>query len=368
MPAKSLGTALGAIVVLVFAAARADAFKLAPHGSRVELAVAERYAGWFERVVLSIARDGIDLFTSPIHEEMTQRAFGCDGPKKECARSDADFASPYVIAGVRWNDDPPFRLEEGAEDQGRCKVAETIRFSTQPRCWVHLFRRAERRARAGETLDGSTHAPLLHRSHFGDLQFIHAMASRQDEVPETTQAHILGWAELTWRIATGELDLETDLRDVPVDNMAVLFRFNQWRVGDFYTLGNPAIRSHVREVAFGSLLHTVQDSFATGHVERKEPNPGELCPWTDRPAPGGIVEFHVYQLQDPHEHSRYDGSDAFDAHFLGTEPDAVSIGRELVLAYQRERKWHDVQPYFACVFRLDSPRPASAGRGLHRPH
>ena len=176
--------------------------KLATKGTRVEIAVAEKYASWFQREVLKLVGKGVDGFTEPVHEGITQKMFGCDADVKDCLNSGR--ATDYVLTGVRWNDDPPFRLDPSTEIPKSCKAQETIRFTTQPRCWATLFQNAAKRAAAGEDLDDRNHSPLLHRSHFGDLQFIHAMASKDGEMAEETQRNILMWAEFTWRVALGE--------------------------------------------------------------------------------------------------------------------------------------------------------------------
>jgi len=96
--------------------------------------------------------------------------------------------TPYVIYGVRWNDLPPFKL---LPDEGNCTylgksciVSQTIRFSTQPLCWYCLFKDAEKKAQIKPIVgcskaQGTFHGNVMTRSHFGDLQFLHAMASEK---------------------------------------------------------------------------------------------------------------------------------------------------------------------------------------------
>ena len=58
---------------------------------------------------------------------------------------------------------------------------------------------------------------------------------------------------------------------------------------------NPPLRSHIKEVAFGSLLHMVQDSFAKAHVDRAEAIQGQMCE--------GVVPYLLVtdskQISDP---------------------------------------------------------------------
>ena len=102
--------------------------------------------------------------------------YGCNGDAEVCSGSDALNAPAAVLAGVRWNDDPPFRLLRNQAKGTNCVATETIRFETQPGCWTALFLSANKRAVAGATF-GSGDA-MLYRTHFGDLQFLHAMATK----------------------------------------------------------------------------------------------------------------------------------------------------------------------------------------------
>lgn len=348
------------VALLAMVPSSALAGKLAPKGTKVELAVAEKYASWFQRQMLALVGKGLDGFTEPVHEAMTQRMFGCDGDTEDCLRSGR--ASDYVLAGVRWNDDPPFRISAGPGAPKSCKAQETIRVTTQPKCWADLFRAAAAKAARGE----SDNSSLLQRSHFGDLQFIHAMASAIDEPAEATQRRILGWAEFTWRVTTGELPLATEMADVPVPAVAERFEKTALRVQDLFTLGNVALRRYLADVAFGSLLHMVQDSFAKGHAERLDPISRQECSGSNDAAPGALREFHVYGLQDSHRHAEYDKGTALAAHLLQSEPDVVDVGRRLLSYRDENASWETVRPYVECVFRLEDPRPASAGAGFEK--
>ena len=141
---------------------------------------------WLER---QLAQYGAPLlFSDPIHEELTTRMFGCDGDSALCGGAQSIAADPAVLVGVRWNDDPPFRLSKSELSGTACKP-QTIRFQTQPRCWLQLFMSAEKRAANGKVYgpgDG-----LLYRTHFGDLQFLHGMASGDGVPAEVTQQRMM---------------------------------------------------------------------------------------------------------------------------------------------------------------------------------
>jgi hypothetical protein len=96
------------------------------------------------------------------------------------------------------------------------------------------------------------------------------MASEDGESPAATRAKILMWAEFSWRLALGEFPLTTRVRDLPVVGMKNHFGGKGWSILDLFSLGNPHVRqpAQMAELAFGRMLHMVQDSFAGGHAER----------------------------------------------------------------------------------------------------
>ena len=170
-------------IALVFAG-QAHAFKLSPSGTALDRQRAYAKAGWLERIQQKLALRGIHHFTEPVHEEITHRIYNCDADQIICGDPDVEYAPLAVLSGVRWNDDPPFRLNKTSISE--CKIDETIRVITQPVCWAKLFKYAELNA-SSESYDANhTASNLMFRSHFGDLQFIHAMASKDGEEAEET--------------------------------------------------------------------------------------------------------------------------------------------------------------------------------------
>ena len=355
---------------LLFLSLSAEAFKLAPEGSFIERKLASRSQGAWEKVLSGFALKGIHKIGESVHEEITNRILGCEGDGDICGAPDYEPKNAYVLAGVRWNDDPPFRFEKGHGNYGGCEPGATVRLVTFPRCWANVFKDGEKRAAEGEALDAST-APLVVRSHFGDMQFLHAMASGNDESAAAVRERIIVWAEFTWRVALGEFPLSTRVRDVPVSGIIDWFGSKGWSIQDLFALGNPHIRKpdNMSEVAFGSLLHMVEDSFAGGHVERAMPDGNGKCVGTspENPMPGQIVEFHSYGQQDSKRHGDDDARNAFSAHWSGARPNVVDVGRALNDHLVRRASWSEVKPYIECVFTLDKEaRPASAGEKYAR--
>lgn len=363
--------ALRAILVgLIFLSLPAESFKLSPEGSFIERKLASRSQSAWEKIISNLALKGIHKIGEPVHEEITNRILGCEGDADICGAPDYEPKNAYVLAGVRWNDDPPFRFEKGHGNYSGCEPDTTVRLVTFPRCWANVFKDGKVRAGKGETLDANT-APLVLRSHFGDMQFLHSMASRDSEPAAVTRERIIMWAEFTWRVALGEYSLSTRVRDVPVNGLREFFGIKGWSIQDLFSLGNPHVRKPVNlsELAFGSLLHMVEDSFAGGHVERAIPDSQEKCVGTIREhsVPGRIVEFHSYGQQDSKKHGDDDARSAFSAHWSDTKPSVIEIGRTLNDYFVRRTPWNELKPYIECIFALDKDvRPASAGEKYAR--
>lgn len=355
---------------LFFLSLPAEAFKLTPEGSFIERKLASRSQDAWEKILSEFALKGIHKIGEPVHEEITNRILGCEGDGDICGAPDYEPKNAYVLAGVRWNDDPPFRFEQGHGNFGGCEPGATVRLVTFPRCWANVFKDGEKRAGDGEVLDAAK-APLVVRSHFGDMQFLHAMASRDKEAASTVRDRIIAWAEFTWRSALGEFPLSTRVRDVPVSGFIELFGIKGWSIQDLFALGNPHVRKpdNMSELAFGSLLHVVEDSFAGGHVERGMPDGREKCVGTfgEYPMPGRIMEFHSYGQQDSSKHGDDDTRSAFSASWSGARPNVIDVGRVLNDYFSRRAAWNEVKPYIECIFSLDKEvRPASSGEKYAR--
>lgn len=141
------------------------------------------------------------------------------------------------------------------------------------------------------------------RSHLGDLQFLHAMASRDGEPAALTRDSVLMWLELIWKIGSGDLRNNQLLRELKIPGISKYFGTSGWTIQDLLALGIPALRAHMAEVAFGSMAHVVSDSFAGGHVTRAAPEGARTYAGASGyRAPGLIKEFHAYNRQDHSKH------------------------------------------------------------------
>lgn len=340
----------------------AHASQLSPIGTNAERKFANRSA-WRIQAEMAMTKLALHNFADPVHETLTQRIFGCDGDWSDCADPDLEYAGPYVIAGVRWNDDPVFLLTAGEASNLPCNTRDTVSFVTQTRCWIELFRDAEKKSAANPRyFKQPGKGSYLSRSHFGDLQFLHAMASENGETAETTKRQVLMWAQFTWGVVEGKYRLDTPLREIPIEGWSAHFS-NGHTVQDLFTMGRPWLRPHVKSMAFGSLLHLVQDSFAQGHVDRAEPISGKTCANGSEKAFGRIREFHSYAQQDHKKHKDADSNGSARHLIQITNPDVIDAGERLRDLFDRQAPWDEVSRYLSeCVFLLDdSPGPASAG-------
>jgi hypothetical protein len=354
------------LFVLGMVTLTAEASKLRPEGTFIERKLATRSLPFWERKVSDFALRGIHQIGEAVHEEITNRILGCNGDQDVCGDPDYNPENAFVLAGVRWNDDPPFRFEKGNGEFSGCEAGSTIRLVTFPLCWANVFKDGETQARNGKMLNSKT-APMLTRSHFGDLQYLHSMASQDNVEPVIIRNQILAWAEFSWRIAMGEFPIGTTVKDVPIPGVAEGFSTKGWSIQDLFALGNPHVRSPVvmSKLAYGTLLHVIEDSFAEGHVERASSTDGvETCAGTTAKhlSPARIIEFHSYGKQDAGKHGSADSRLAFSTAWAAQRPNVIDIGRELNEYYLRRAPWTEVKPFIECIFALHpDARKSSAG-------
>ncbi|MBB5206859.1 hypothetical protein [Chiayiivirga flava] len=346
----------------------AFAYQIAPMGSSFEARLTNETDSNLAKIA---GRVGV-LLKSPVHEEITQLGSGCPVEPAELAKDrlcgdvDAPFAGTFIIYGVRWNDLPPFRL---SEREGRCsafgkacRTSETVRFSTQPACWYCLFKDAEktaasRRIAGCRATDGALRGNLMTRSHFGDLQFLHGMASEEGMSAGVTQRKVEEWLQFAWMVASREIPPERRLKEIDIPTIQEHFSCTEWTVADLYILGRQDRKSglldKIHDIAFGSVLHTVQDSFAAGHASREDAGVRPMCGETGFRAPPAIREFHVYGSQDGALHDAKDSRNALvDGRATDDWPGAVEATRNLFALYEDRRTWGEAREYVRCLLRL----------------
>ena len=146
----------------------------------------------------------VNHFRTPVHEWITHMIYGCDIGFEYCSNPalPQKRASDAVIAGVRWNDNPPFQLNEATKKRQESCRDQTIHLPNGAECWAILFydaydgmksaeKRAKKFAKRGAKVDqiiytGNSGHALLYRVNFGDMQFLHSMASIDGEPARET--------------------------------------------------------------------------------------------------------------------------------------------------------------------------------------
>ena len=189
---------------------------------------------------------------------------------------DADRSFQQFIRGVVWADDPKGWLFD--------KDADATKYSSGLK-WYSEF------SAGGKGRFAPSRDDLIARSHFGDLQFFHGMASTDDELPSVTKGKMLAWARVLVDVAASRRSPATKIKDIPA--IKDLFPANgDWTVKRLFVF-EKATDMQARQRAVGVLFHMIQDSFAHGHVQRD-------------PASDDIQEFHAYGSQDEGRHAGFD--------------------------------------------------------------
>jgi hypothetical protein len=300
--------------------------------------------------------------TEPVHEDVTQIARACAANASDsveipivCPPDTVPASLPEgnkydsLVRGVWWNDDPNQYLFAGWQAK-----------------WLIWMEDAESIAKNGVNLrrrkaviDRSY--VMTYRSHYGDLQFLHAMASLEGESAEVTRDNVLDWAEFAYAVATGRIDPQSTFETV---DLAFVRRHFDHRPGwSVAYLFAPKYRlrreAHYRDMALGALLHTVQDSYSDPHAARRfDASPD--C------ARGGVARFHFYGGQDSKKHKRADTLAAFKARQDEAFTDSqnpVNVSATLIRYATNDVGWPVVRDYLeTTVFCIDRDAPgADAG-------
>jgi pimeloyl-ACP methyl ester carboxylesterase/V8-like Glu-specific endopeptidase len=259
----------------------------------------------------------------PVHETITRVAL--DGAGYPAAGRD------QIVRGVFWNDDPEALL---FDDDPQRPLSKSTGF-----LFALKFKRFElfvSKQRAIRPADG-----LLARSHFGDLQYVHAMASTPDEATSRTRQRMLGWAEFCWSVALGDVPAAAG-RD-RWGSQAGLFPAGVKGPGTVGELFGKVDGSIAPLRALGSLCHLVEDSFAGGHVERVA---------VDATRRGAIRRFFCYTNQDHAAHAAGDswhggGTDDQKIDLLPGARDAALAVKRLAELYMARAEWDEVKAWLA---------------------
>ena len=314
------------------------------------------------QVHLSVMGTGVITKNTAVHETLSRAALylGAGVGKADGAIADSGNEVREVVRGAFWNDDPACNLFDDS-------AGKNLQHSSGL-TWTKNFMLGKKSATISPT-------NIIARSHFGDLQFLHAMGSEVNEAPQKTQADILRWAESLYEVSIGHLGGKTALASAP----GFKAYFNAQTspkatatVFDLLTCSTKYEHADVRYRARGSVLPILQDSYAKGHPQRPLLNPEDLQPGSKsefKPGTfaklGAIENFHCYKGQSA-EHAHYDNwapkfkpmevanRESFDQ-LYGARM-AAEAGIKLVDLWKKQTPWAGgASAFFETIFKL-SPK------------
>lgn len=259
-------------------------------------------------------------YTTPSHEMMTAQSAG------NVKILDERLKWP-LINGAIWNDDP-----EGLIGWRKSMFQLNI-----PKKWGLSFLYSKMLTALGIPIAKND---LLGRSHFGDMQFLHAMSNEAGTSPETTQKKIIDWCRFSYQVTTGAVNLDDK----------VIEHFNSVIISRTLTikkLFKP--KDNAPFFALGTIAHLIQDSYSQAHVRRDDND--------------NIVAYLVYQNQNSDAHEKLDEKKEYV--LSGGWTKAVEhVGQVLEFAINKA-PWTDVETFLRNkVFRLSDRAQSSSGGGV----
>jgi len=363
--------AVTAFIAAVLLPTAAPAFQVLPRISDVDRKLTDLAGNQFvDGIGQWFVRTALPMIKSPVHEAITLNALDCvvqAGSESQCLTADAVRDNQVLLYGVRWPDDPPFTLNRASPPRiAHCDPEVTLRSTAQPKCWKGLFSDADKTAKQrmaskpGEPAFGPGDY-LLYRSHFGDLQFFHAMAAYDGEPAAQTRQRMKMWAQFLWGVATKRIPINRFMRTIRIDELAHYFPGDMTPTNLLAT-GIVEVRKDLDKVALGALLHMLQDSFSQAHASRN-PESGAACETIPRfPQPGKISQFYSYAGQVSRLHDHEDTFDALGLQTLQFSPSVVDASRAFLSLWKENAPWSEAEKYFDCAFALEAP-DAKAGPG-----
>ena len=348
------------LMISVFQLSNAHAYKLIPfsngeQGMKAKIKSIKQISPFLNATSARI----LEHYSDPVHEGLTAKIYGCEKDLATCGNaSNINIIPSSVLAGVRWNDNPKFK--HGSQSKLCRNAATYIDLSTDVGCWLTLFYDADIKTHfyhgkndvhySGQPSGTQTLPALIYRVHFGDLQFLHAMGSWDGEPGGVTQANILMWAEFTYKTAVNEPGFAT--LDTPIHQalpgLAPVFEKNGFSARSLFSPAAPKkMDDEIRGMAFGSLLHMMEDSFSKAHVNRGNASADGVC--KTLAAPGKIMAFYAYNHQSGALHGEQDAVGQASEQ-MSDNVTAVSVGQRLLAFSKSNAKWEEVKPYMACIF------------------
>jgi len=108
-----------------------------------------KFDPWYKKLKRGSTAEIAAHYAKPQHEDIAHRIFGCEEEDCRFPQPGIQKSAPSaVIAGVRWNDTPPFTLLKTRTPL--CPVDKVITIINYPECWGILFKDAKKQGRGGK--------------------------------------------------------------------------------------------------------------------------------------------------------------------------------------------------------------------------
>ena len=212
----------------------------------------------------SIAGGTGGSFFCPLHESITLSALATTGYNVAPGTTlrSANNADWEYIRGAVWNDDPAGELFDDTTNKNH-----TYALGLK---WGEEFKVGEAQWKWNFPPGKMTNP--IGRSHWGDLQFLHCMASNIGEKPEETKRKLIKWISVLWKLANGEegINPETIIKNTDLAEFCPDSSLPSSAGSLRYLLSNDS-RFGALDIpgrALGSILHFIQDSYAVAHTRR----------------------------------------------------------------------------------------------------
>lgn len=203
----------------------------------------------------------------PVHEAITRTAY-----KQAFGKELTGFNhEKYLIGGVEWNDDPEILLRTMWRNFGFIKAVWLF-----PQRFKMLFIAKDKN-------------PTTHRSHFGDMQFLHAMKSNKNLSDQDVKQQIYDWIKNAYAIRKGDIKYDQDIQGTYFEKYFTK-ELGFQKISDIFDpkrafKDKGILEQRVKFFASGSILHLIQDSYSQSHTKRKD-------------RVGEIESFEIYPQDD----------------------------------------------------------------------
>lgn len=261
----------------------------------------------------------------PIHEAITRIAYSSAYARK---LREQTWQSP-LLGGVEWNDDPEELLRKAFHYGGWRNALE--------------FKRKIALEEKGTT--------IMNRSHYGDLQFLHAMLP-SDANQTVALQRLRKWLEYTYQVAIGKVPYDTLRRNTPYHEFfakvgcpspggkcTVLDLFDMklhFRVKDGKPFSPAKLQENLQELATGAIAHVIQDSYSAGHTRREG-------------GTGKLLEMYRYDAKNREDHCMFDGG--YKMNTANIEK-AILETSQFMFMIKTGMEWEQAEPFFVRILSI----------------